>query len=205
MKLCTESAVQCLATAFALLSVSPEPPVCPSCQGDNTILLPGLNIISQFFHFSAPVINFWSLLHKILCNVFFRCLFFWSLLANGSGEGFHGWSFCWHSHAHERSPRPSPAVSVWLWLTQTGYQLTGVGGTTAMVDMCPQRVWGKQETRAVCQLLYSLVNIICFVVVCIILCGNTAEEKVIHKPSAVIYSPEGKWRPALLLHDICCF
>lgn len=86
MKLYTVSAVQCLTTALALLSVSPEPPVCPSCQGDNTILLPGLNIISQFFHFSAPVINFWSLLHKILCNVFFRCLFFWSLLANGSGE-----------------------------------------------------------------------------------------------------------------------
>lgn len=95
------------------LFVNPlSPPVCPSCQGANTILQ-GLNIISQFFRSSAPAINFGGVLHKALCNVFFRHLFFWPLLANGSWGKFLAAVAAVDIHMLMKgAPCSSPAVGV---------------------------------------------------------------------------------------------
>lgn len=105
-----------------------SPPVCPSCQGANTILR-GLNIISQFFRFSAPAINFGAMLRKTLCNVFFGHLFSWPLLTNGSGGKFLAAEAAVDIHMLMKgAPCSSPAVGVRQHQTLTGQWLAGLEG-----------------------------------------------------------------------------
>ena len=158
----------CVAFSF----VNPRsPPVCPSCQGHNTIPQ-GLNIISQFFRFSAPVINFRGLLYKALCNVFCWPLFFCTLLSNGSGGRFSVAETAVDIHMRMKGAPPAPL----LLLGSVCNKPKQANGRLGWRDHCDcahvsLKFWRKQGTRAVCQLLHSLnilfLNIICFVVACI--------------------------------------
>lgn len=140
--------------------------MCPSHWEDNT-MLKGLDIISRFFRYSAPAINFGRLLHKVLCNVFFRRLFFWPLLANGSGGRFlvaeavvdihmlmkGALRSCWWGRA-ATNPN-SPTVEWVAW-------------TSATMNMCPKKFGenrGHVQFVSYCTAWLILrVNIIGFVV-----------------------------------------
>lgn len=131
-----------------------SPPVCPSRRDDNTILK-GLDIISRFFRSSAPAINFGGLLHKALCNVFFRWLFFWPLRANGSGGRFLVAEAAVDIHMRMKGAPPLLSCSRGRATTNPNSATAGrVGGTTDI--HMSQKLCGKQGTRAVCQLLHSL-------------------------------------------------
>lgn len=114
---------------------SPEPSCVPPVPGRHNTILQGLDIISQFFRLFAPAINFWSLLHKVLCNVFFQSLFFRPLHANGSGGGFLVIEAAIDIHMLMKgAPRSSPAVGVPNSPTVGWFE-----GTTATTHTCPKR------------------------------------------------------------------
>lgn len=174
---------------LAFLFVNPlSPPVCPSCPVDNTILK-GLDIISRFFRYSASAINFGRSLHKVLCNVFFRRLFFWPLLANGSGGRSLVAGAAVDIHMLMKGAlRSAPAVGVGPQQTQTVPTVGWVGGTTATTRTCPK---GLGESRGHVQFVsyctawfILIVNIIGFVISRIIL----GETEQIYRPSGVTYS-----------------
>lgn len=146
--------------------------MCPSCQGDNTIVQ-GRAIISRFFRSSASAINFGGVLHKLLCNVFFpRRLFFCPLLANGSGGRFFlvaEAAVDIHMHIHERSPPLLPCCRGPAATSPNRPTVGWVGGTHRHDVHVFLKSWGKTRgTRAVCQLLHSLArpdrqyNLLCY-------------------------------------------
>lgn len=131
----------------------------------------GLDIISQFFRYSAQPINFGDaryVSHYAIC--FSDVCFSGPSLANGSwGRGFalreSGGQVFWVAAAAvdigllmKGALRFAPVAEVGWRLTQTVQRSNGSGGTPLRRARGPAEIWEKQGTCAVCRLLHGLAR-----------------------------------------------
>lgn len=164
-----------------------SPPVCPSCQGDDT-MPKGLDIISQFFRYSAQPINFGDaryVRHYAIC--FSDVCFSGPSLANGSwgrwgrASGKAGGQVFLVAAAAvdicllmKGALRSTPAAGVGWRLGRAVQRSSGVGerggGTPLGCARGPAEIWEKQGTCAVCRLLHGLA--------CCQMCGHVLRSCV---------------------------